>query len=188
MPVDTSMFKNGIRFMLDGEPVQLTYFQHVKPGKGPAFVRCKVKYLKTGRNVEKTFRAGEKFDDANIENKSVQYLYNDGTDYIFMDNDTYDQFPFSPEVVGDDAKFLLENMEVAVMFFDGAPINIELPAHVVYTITHTEPGLKGDTSTNTLKPATIETGATINVQLFINEGDRIKVDTRTGEYVERVKD
>lgn len=187
MPVDTSDFRNGIRFMLDGEPVEITYFQHVKPGKGGAFVRSKVRYLRSGRNVEKTFRAGEKFPDAPIEMRTVQYLYNDGSDYIFMDSQSFDQIPFSPDVVGDNSKFLLENMEVSVMFYNDQPINIELPAHVVYTITETEPGLKGDTSTNTLKPAKIETGATVMVQLFINEGDKIKVDTRTGEYVERVK-
>ncbi len=188
MPVDTSAFRNGIRFMLDGEPVEVTYFQHVKPGKGGAFVRSKVRYLRTGRNVEKTFRAGERFPDAPIETRTVQYLYNDGSDYIFMDTQSFDQIPFSPDVMGDGAKWLLENMEVGVMFFDGQPINIDLPAQVVYTVTETEPGLKGDTSTNTLKPAKIETGATVMVQLFINEGDKIKVDTRTGDYVERVKE
>jgi elongation factor P len=187
MPVDTSDFKNGIKFMLDNQPVQLTYFQHVKPGKGGAFVRAKVKYLKNGRNVEKTFRAGEKFPDADIVMKKVQYLYNDGTDYVFMDNDSYDQLPFAPDVVGDAAKFLLENMEVSVMFFEGKPLNIDLPTHVILEVTETEPGMKGDTSSNTLKPATVETGAQINVQLFINVGDKIRVDTRTGEYVERVK-
>ena len=187
MPVDTSDFRNGIRFMLDSEPVEVTYFQHVKPGKGGAFVRSKVKFLRTGRNVEKTFRAGERFPDAPIETKTMQYLYNDGSDYIFMDTQSYDQLPFSPEVLGDDTKWLLENMEVGVMFFNGQPINIELPWQVVYNVVETEPGLKGDTSTNTLKPAKIDTGATVMVQLFINEGDKIKVDTRTGDYIERVK-
>lgn len=187
MAIDTSDFKNGLKFMLDQQPVQLTYFQHVKPGKGGAFVRTKVKYLINGRNVDKTFRAGEKFEEADIEMKRVQYLYNDGTDFVFMDNETFDQLPFSPEVVGDNFKFLLENMEVSVMFYKGNPINIDLPPHVVLEVTETEPGLKGDTTSNTLKPATVETGAQINVQLFINRGDKIRVDTRTGEYIERVK-
>lgn len=188
MPVDTSDFRNGIRFMLENEPVELTYFQHVKPGKGGAFVRSKVRYLRSGRNVEKTFRAGERFPDAPIEMRKMQYLYNDGSDYIFMDTQSYDQVPFAPDVLGDATKWLLENMEVGVMFFHDQPINIELPWQVVYTVVETDPGLKGDTSTNTLKPAKIETGTTVMVQLFVNEGDRIKVDTRTGDYIERVKD
>lgn len=188
MPVDTADFKNGLRFLLENEPVQITYFQHVKPGKGGAFVRTKVRSLISGRTLEKTFRAGEKFADANIEMRTVQYLYNDGTDYNFMDTQSYDQIQFSPEIVGDASKFLMENMEVRVMYFEGKPINIELPAHVVMTVTQTDPGLRGDTSTNVLKPATVETGATFMVQLFINEGDRIKIDTRTGDYVERVKE
>jgi elongation factor P len=187
MAIDTSDFKNGLKFMLDKVPVQLTYFQHVKPGKGGAFVRAKVKYLINGRNVEKTFRAGEKFEEADIEMKTVQYLYNDGTDFVFMDNDSFDQLPFSPEVVGDNAKFLMENMEVSVMFYKSKPINIDLPPHVILEVTETEPGLKGDTASNTLKAATVETGAQIMVQLFINRGDKIRVDTRTGEYIERVK-
>jgi len=188
MPVDTSNFRNGIRFMLDGEPVEVTYFQHVKPGKGGAFVRSKVRFLRSGRNVEKTFRAGERFPDAPIETKTVQYLYNDGTDYIFMDKQSFDQYAFTPEIVGDASKWLLENMEVGVMFFNQQPINIDLPSHVVFTVIETEPGLKGDTSTNTLKPAKLETGASVMVQLFINQGDKIKVDTRTGDYIERVKE
>jgi len=187
MPITTADFKNGLKFKIEGEPVQLTYFQHVKPGKGGAFVRAKVKYLISGRNVEKTFRAGEKFEDAEIVMKKVNYLYNDGSHFVFMDNDSFDQIPFSPEVVGEDARFLIENMEVSAMFYQGKPLNIELPPHVELTVTSTDPGMKGDTTSNTLKPATVETGATFMVQLFIKTGDKIRIDTRTGEYVDRVK-
>ena len=186
MALDTSQFKNGLRIELDGEPFAITYFQHVKPGKGGAFVRTKLKNLRTGRSVEQTFRAGERVDEADVEDKRMQYLYQDGDSAVFMDTQTYDQLPFSREQLGDAQKFLQENMEVDVLFWRGNPLQIELPNFIESEVTKCDPGLKGDTASGATKPATIETGAVLQVPLFVKEGDRIKVDTRTGEYMERV--
>ncbi len=186
MAVDTSQFKNGLRIELDGEPMTITYFQHVKPGKGGAFVRTKVKNLRTGRSFDKTFRAGEKVQEADVEDRRMQYLYQDGESLVFMDTSSYDQIPIQSEQVGDDRRFLKENTEIDVLFWNGKPINIELPAFIEVEITQCDPGLKGDTASNTTKPATIETGAVVQVPLFVKEGERIRVDTRTGAYVERV--
>jgi elongation factor P len=184
--IDTSQFRNGLKIELDGNPFVITYFQHVKPGKGGAFVRTKVKNLLTGKVLERTFRSGEKCEEADVEDRHMQYLYMDGQDRIFMDNRSYDQIPLSGDVIGDASKFLQENMEVEVLFWRGKPVNIELPAFVEAAVTKSDPGLKGDTSSGATKPATIETGAVLHVPLFINEGDVIRVDTRTGEYTERV--
>ena len=186
MAVDTSQFRNGLKIELDGEPFTMVYFQHVKPGKGGAFVRTKVKNLKNGRVLEKTFRSGEKVDEADVEDKRMQYLYRDGEQLIFMDQETYDQLPFSVETVGDSVKYLKENLEVDVMFWRGNPINIELPAFIEAVVSETDPGVKGDTASGATKPATIETGAVVQVPLFIKEGETIRVDTRSGDYVERV--
>ena len=186
MAVDTSNFRNGLKVVLDGEPYVMTYFQHVKPGKGGAFVRTKVKNLRTGRVLEKTFRSGEKIDEADVEDKRMQYLYQDGEQLIFMDQESYDQIPFTAEQIGDDRKYLLENIEVDVVFWQGKPINIELPAFIEAEISQCDPGVKGDTASGATKPATLETGAVIQVPLFIKEGETVRVDTRTGEYVERV--
>ncbi len=186
MAVDTSQFKNGLRIELDGEPFTITYFQHVKPGKGGAFVRTKVKNLLTGRSFEKTFRAGEKVDEADVEDRKMQYLYLDGDALVFMDTSSYDQIPIPAEQVGDDVKFLKENTDVDVLFYKGRPTNVTLPAFIIAEITHCDPGVKGDTASGATKPATIETGATIQVPLFIKEGEKVRVDTRSGEYVERV--
>jgi len=186
MPLDTSSFKNGLKIELDGQPFTITYFQHVKPGKGGAFVRTKVKNLLTGRTVDRTFRAGEKVQEADVEERTMQYLYNDGDSCIFMDTATYDQIPIGDAIIGDSGKFLLENTEVDVLFWRGDPVNIELPAFVEVVITQSDPGLKGDTSSGATKPATVETGAVIQVPLFIKEGEKVRVDTRTGEYCERV--
>ncbi len=186
MAVDTSSFRNGLKIELDGEPFTITYFQHVKPGKGGAFVRTKVKNLKTGRVLDRTFRSGEKVDEADVEDRSMQYLYHDGDSFIFMDNSSYDQVPFSKDQIGDAAKFLKENLEVDVLFWRGNPINIELPSFIEATVTQCDPGVKGDTASGATKPATIETGAVVQVPLFIKEGEVLRVDTRTGEYVERV--
>jgi elongation factor P len=164
----------------------MTYFQHVKPGKGGAFVRTKIKNLRTGRVLDKTFRSGEKVDEAEVEDKRMQFLYMDGEQLVFMDTSTYDQIPFSAEQVGDARKYLKENLDVDVLFWRGKPINIELPSFVEAVVSQTDPGMKGDTASGATKPATIETGAIVQVPLFIKEGEKIRVDTRSGEYVERV--
>ena len=186
MAVDTSQFRNGLKIELDGNPFVITYFQHVKPGKGGAFVRTKVKNLLNGKVLERTFRSGEKCEEPDIEENKLQYLYHDGTDLVFMDTNTYDQIPISSDVIGDAEQLLQENAEVEVLFWRGKPVNIELPAFVEAAVTKSDPGLKGDTSSGATKPATLETGATIQVPLFIKEGDVLRVDTRTREYVERV--
>ena len=186
MVVDTSSFRNGLKIELDGEPYTITYFQHVKPGKGGAFVRTKVKSLKSGKVVDKRFRAGEKVELADIEERRMQYLYQDGESLVFMDNETYDQTPFSADLVGDGAKFLKENLDFDVLFWKGKPLNVDLPNFVEAVITECEPGEKGDTASNVTKPATLETGAVVQVPLFIKPGESIRVDTRSGDYVERV--
>jgi len=186
MATDTSDFRNGLKIELDGEPFTITYFQHVKPGKGGAFVRTKVKNLRTGKVIDKRFRAGEKVELADIEERKMQYLYPEGDSLVFMDNQTYDQTPFTREQVGEDIKYLKENTDVDVLFWNGKPLNVQLPNFIEATITECEPGEKGDTASNVTKPATIETGAAVQVPLFVNEGEKIRVDTRSGEYVERV--
>jgi elongation factor P len=186
MALDTSDFKNGLKIDIDGSPYVIVYFQHVKPGKGGAFVRTKIKNLLNGKSVDKTFRSGEKVKEADVEEKTMQYLYKDGDNYIFMDTRDYDQIPITDEVIGDCAKFLLENAEVDVLFWKGNPVNIVLPSFVEITIRQSDPGVKGDTSSGATKPATLETGAVIQVPLFLKEGEKVRVDTRTGEYCERV--
>ena len=186
MAVDTSQFRNGLKLEIDGEPYTITYFQHVKPGKGGAFVRTKIKNLRTGRTLDRTFRAGERVELAEVEDKRMQYLYQDGDSLVFMDTESYDQIPFSREQVGDAVEYLKENLEVDVVFWKGNPINIELPSFIEAAIAQTDPGVKGDTASGATKPATLETGAVVQVPLFIKEGEVIRVDTRTGEYVERV--
>jgi len=186
MSVDTSQFRNGLKIELDGEPFSIVFFQHVKPGKGGAFVRTKVKNLKTGRVLDRTFRAGEKVEEADVAERTMQYLYQDGDQLVFMDTSTYDQIPFSLEQVGQARKYLKENLEVEVLFWRERPINIELPSFIEAVVTRTDPGLKGDTASGATKPATLETGAVVQVPLFVKEGDRLRVDTRTDEYVERL--
>ena len=186
MAVDTSQFHNGLKLEVDGEPFTMVYFQHVKPGKGGAFVRTKLKNLRTGRVLDKTFRSGEKVEEAEVEEKKMQYLYQDGDQLVFMDSETYDQIPFSAEQVGDSRKYLKENLDIDVVFWKGNPISIELPAFVEVVVSQCDPGLKGDTASGATKPATLETGAVVQVPLFVKEGEKIRVDTRSGEYVERV--
>jgi elongation factor P len=186
MAIATSEFKNGLKIEIDGVPYTIVYFQHVKPGKGGAFVRTKIKNLKNGKVVDKTFRAGEKVDQPDVEDRKMQYLYSDGESLIFMDTNTYDQFPFSKEQVGDALKYLTENLDVDVLFWNGKPINIELPPFIEAPIIRCDPGMKGDTAQGGTKPATVETGAVVMVPLFLKEGERIRIDTRSGEYVERV--
>jgi len=186
MAVDTSQFRNGLKVEIDGEPYVMIYFQHVKPGKGGAFVRTKIKHLRTGRVLERTFRSGERLDEAEVEDKKMQYLYQDGEQFIFMDQESYDQIPFTKEQIGDARKYLKENLDVDVVFWRGKPINIELPPFIIAVVSQCDPGLKGDTASGSTKPATLETGAVVQVPLFIKEGESIRVDTRTNVYVERV--
>ena len=186
MALDTSQFRNGLKIELDGERLSIVYFQHVKPSKGGAFVRTKVKNLRTGRVLDRRFRAGEKVDEADIEDRRLQYLYRDGDQLVFMDSKSYEQIPFSAEQVGEARKFLTENLDVDVLFWRGKPLNVELPNFIEAVITECEPGEKGDTASNVTKPATLETGAVVQVPLFVKEGTTIRVDTRSGEYVERV--
>ena len=182
----TNDLKNGMVLNIDGQLWTVIEFQHVKPGKGPAFVRTKLKNVTSGKTLDKTFNAGVKVDTANVDKRTMQYLYNDGSDYIFLDGDTYDQISVSPDIVGDAAKYLLENQDALVARHDGNVLFIELPASVVLEITYTEPGLQGDRSTGGTKPATVETGAEIQVPLFLETGTKIKVDTRDGSYLGRV--
>ncbi len=179
-------FRNGVTFELEGNVFQIVEFQHVKPGKGAAFVRTKLKNVITGGVVERTFRPTEKMPKAHIDRRDFEYLYSDGDLYYFMDTETYEQMPLSAEQLGDSLKFVKENMVVKVLSYKGSIFGIEPPTFVELVVSATEPGFKGDTSTGAVKPATLETGATINVPLFIDQGETIRVDTRTGEYMERV--
>ncbi|MFM7146187.1 MAG: elongation factor P [Actinomycetales bacterium] len=182
----TNDLKNGLVLNLDGQLWTVVEFQHVKPGKGGAFVRTKLKNVLSGKVVDKTFNAGVKVDTANVDKREMQYLYRDGDDWVFMDATTYDQLPVPSNVVGSAADYLLENQSANVAIHDGSALYVELPASVELTITYTEPGLQGERSTGGTKPATLETGATINVPLFIEQGTRVKVDTRDGSYLGRV--
>ena len=179
-------FKNGITIEYDGKICQIIEFQHVKPGKGAAFVRTKLKDIKSGGVVETTFRPTEKFENAHIDRKDMQYLYEDGDLYYFMDTETYDQVALNSETVGDALKFVKENEMCKICSHNGSVFSVEPPLFVELEITETEPGFKGDTATGASKPATVETGATVAVPLFVNQGDKIKIDTRTGEYLSRV--
>ena len=179
-------FRNGITLEIDGSIFQIIEFQHVKPGKGAAFVRTKLKNIISGGVVEKTFRPTEKFPQARIDRKDMQYLYSDGDLYHFMDVETYDQVALNEETIGDALKFVKENDMCKVCSHNGNVFAIEPPLFVELEITDTEPGFKGDTATGATKPATVETGATVSVPLFVNLGDKIKIDTRTGEYLSRV--
>jgi elongation factor P len=187
MTASTADFRKGLKIELEGEPYIIADFLHVKPGKGGAFVRTKLKSLVTGNVIDRTFRSGEKVQTPALEEKNMQYLYQEGEAYHFMDNDTYEQFTLTGAQLGTDSNFLQENVEVKILFHNSKPIGVELPLFVELTIVQTEPGVKGDTATGGSKPATVETGAVIQVPLFLSEGDVIKVDTRTGEYIERVK-
>ncbi len=178
-------FRKGMTFEVNGEPVVVVDFQHVKPGKGAAFVRTKYKSLLTGATRETTFNPSEKFPKAHIETKEMQYLYNDGDLYYFMDNETYDQIPLQYELVEDSIKYIKENDSVMLKFYKGQCFVVEAPNFVILEVTETEPGVKGDTASNVTKKAVLETGAVVNVPLFVNEGDKVKVDTRTDEYLSR---
>ena len=187
MSVSTNDFKNGMTIELDGTLFQIIEFQHVKPGKGGAFVRTKLRNVKTGAVIERTFNAGVKVDQAIVERKDYQYLYPETEDFVFMDLQSYEQIHVPRVLVGDAADYLVEGAEAQVALHEGVPITVDLPASMVLTIVKCDPGAKGDTRTGALKPATLETGAVVNVPLFVEEGEQIKVDTRSGEYIERVK-
>ena len=184
---DTSDIRKGLKFEMDGDPYTVLDFQFVKPGKGNAFTRCKIKNLATGAVMDRTWRSGEKLNEVSLEERRMQHLYQNEEGFHFMDQQNYEQFALSAEVVGDDAKYLLEELEIMILLHNGKPISLTLPNFVELEVMKTEPGMKGDTVTGGRKPATMNTGAVINVPLFIDRGEKLKIDTRTGEYVERVK-
>ncbi|MHB1925903.1 MAG: elongation factor P [Leptospirillum sp.] len=183
----TNEFRNGARLELDGEPYIIVEFQHVKPGKGGAFVRTRLKSLKAGNVIDRTFRSGEKFDEPDIEEKTMQFLYAEGSDYIFMDTENYEQLSLSKSELGDRVFYLKEQMIANILYYRGKAITVELPLFVELKITETDPARKGDTASGGSKPAKLETGAVVKVPFHLQEGDIIKVDTRTGDYIERVK-
>jgi elongation factor P len=185
MQVSTAEFKKGLKIQFDGEPYSIVDFQHVKPGKGGAFVRTKLKHMRLGRVIDNTFRAGEKVELVDFDEKRMQYLYKDDG-YHFMDLDTYDQIALSSDQVGEARDFLKENTEVEILFIDQNPVSVELPNFIELQIVKTDPGIRGDTASGGSKPARLETGAVVQVPLFLNEGDVVKVDTRSGEYLGRV--
>jgi elongation factor P len=184
----TNDLKNGLVLNIDNQLWSVVEFQHVKPGKGPAFVRTKLKNVLSGKVVDKTFNAGVKVETATVDKRDMQYLYKDGDDFVFMDSNTYDQLTIPAATVGDAAHFMLENQQAIVAVHEGSPLYVELPTSVVLEITYTEPGLQGDRSTGGTKPATVETGYEIAVPLFLEAGTRVKIDTRTGDYLGRVND
>ena len=183
---DTPDFRNGFTMLIDSEIFSIAEFQHVKPGKGSAFVRTKLKNMKTGAVLDRTFRSGDKVDEVRLEKREMQYLYSEGDTYYFMDLDTYEQTPVEQSVIGDEAGLLKESENAYLLVAREEVIGVDLPNFVALTVTHAEPGVKGDTATGAVKPATLETGYVVQVPLFINQGDILKIDTRTGHYVERV--
>ena len=185
--ISASDFRNGVTFDMDGKVMQIVEFQHVKPGKGAAFVRVKMKNVMTGAVTETTFNPTAKYPTAYIERKKLEYSYNDGGIYYFMDLETYDMTAVNASELSDGFKFVKENEECTILSYNGNVFSVEPPNFVTLEVTKTDPGFKGDTATNVTKPATVETGAEIKVPLFINEGDKIVIDTRTGEYLERAK-
>ena len=182
----TNDLKNGLVLNIDGQLWTVTEFQHVKPGKGGAFVRTTLKNVMSGKVVDRTFNAGTKVETANVDKRDMTFLYREGEDFIFMDGDTYDQIPVSAATVGGNSAYLLDNAQATVAVHDGVPLFIELPTSVELVISHTDPGLQGDRSTGGTKPATVETGAEIQVPLFVSTGEKVKVDTRDGRYLGRV--
>jgi elongation factor P len=185
--MDTSDIRKGLKIMMDGQPYIVVDFQFVKPGKGQAFTRTKMKNLLTGGNLERNIRSGEKLEPADVEDRTLQYIYPDGDAFVFMNANSGEQLTVQKDVVAEAADFLIDGIDVTITLYKGNPVSVSLPPHVTVQITETEPGVKGDTATNVTKPATISTGAIVNVPLFINEGEWIKVDTRTKSYLERVK-
>jgi elongation factor P len=185
MTVTTSELKKGITIMLEGEMYKVTDWSHNKQGRGSANVRLQLKNLRTGSNIERTFQAGAKFDDVRLDRRELQFMYSDGDEYHFMDPETYEQVSLRADMLGESVNYMVENENVEVLMNGDTFVDIDLPAAVVLAVTSSEPGVRGDTATGATKPATLVTGLTINVPLFVNEGDRVKVDTRTGKYLER---
>lgn len=183
--IPTSQFRNGLKVELDGEPFIIVEFQHVKPGKGGAFVRTRLKSLKSGLVQDRTFRSGEKLQRPDLEERKMQFLYQDDGQWHFMDTATYEQIFLTADHLGDEKNYLQENVVISALFHKGQPIGVQLPIFVDLTITKTDPGFRGDTATGATKPATLETGFVVQVPLFLNEGERVRIDTRTGEYNER---
>ena len=184
---DTSEIRKGLKFEMDGDPFTVLDFQFVKPGKGNAFTRCKIKNLVTGAVMDRTWRSGEKLKEASLDEREMQFLYQDEEGFHFMDQQSYEQHALPADVVGDDAKYLLEGLGIMILTHNAKPISLTLPNFVELEVVETDPGVKGDTVTGGRKPATMNTGAVINVPLFIDRGEKLRIDTRTGEYVERVK-
>ena len=185
--ISTADFRNGSRLMVDGEPYYIVEFQHVKPGKGGAFVRTKLKSFKTGNVIDKTFRSGERFDEPNLEERDMQFLYAAGDTYTFMDTETFEQFSYEKKQLGENADLLKENMVAKVLLYEHKPIAVELPIFIELKVVEAEPGVRGDTASGGSKPAVVETGAVIKVPLYLEPGVVIRIDTRTREYVERVR-
>lgn len=183
--ISANDFRTGVTIELEGEIYSVVEFLHVKPGKGAAFVRSKLRNIRTGTVLERTFRAGERVARAHIELKQMQYLYSSGEEYFFMDTETYDQVSIVAQDLGDAPKYLLENMTIGIQFYQGQAVGVDLPAAVVLEVTETEPGFRGDTAQGATKPAVLQTGITVQVPLFVDQGERIRVDTRTGEYLSR---
>lgn len=184
---ETSDIRKGLRIEIDGTPFQVIEFQFVKPGKGTAFTRTKIRNIITGAVLDRTFKTGEKLKPADTEDRAMQYLYNDGNEFHFMDNSSYEQISLESDIIGDAANYLIEEMNINIGFFNGKPIGLTLPNFVTMAVVETSPGEKGNTVTGATKPASLITGYTVNVPLFIKQGEHLKIDTRTGEYVERVK-
>ena len=185
--ISTAEFRNGARIALEKVPYSIVEFQHVKPGKGGAFVRTKLKNVKTGQVLDRTFRSGEKFDEPDLDECTVQFLYASGASYTFMDMSSYEQFTYEKAQLGDNADLLKEETQVEMVLFEGAPISVALPIFMALKVVETDPGVRGDTASGGTKPAVLETGATVKVPLYLEVGEVIKVDTRTREYVERVR-
>lgn len=181
----TSDFKKGLKLLIDGQPFSVVDFQHVKPGKGNQFTRTKLKNMITGTNLEKTYKSGEKFEVPDVMTRDCSFLYKEESGYVFMDKENYEQYIMSQDATGESANFLTENMEVTILFFNGRAIGVDVPNSVFLKVAQTDPGVKGDRVTGATKPATLETGYVVNVPLHITEGDVLKIDSRTGEYIER---
>ncbi len=184
--VNTNQFKNGMHIELEGSPWRIVEFQHVKPGKGGAFVRTKLKNVRNGAVIDRTYRADEKLEQAIIDKREMQFLYRESDDYVFMDTDNYDQIHVAPVALGDAANYMVEQAIAIIAFYQGDIVSVEIPASVELSVTETEPGMQGDRVSGARKPATLETGLVLQVPLFINPGDRVKVDTRSGDYITRV--
>ncbi len=183
---DTTDIRKGLKIILDGQPYSVVEFQFVKPGKGQAFTRTRLKNIQTGSVIDRTFKSGEKLEPADVEERSMTFIYPEGDSFVFMDQHSGEQVSINEDQIGDSKQFLIDGLAVDVVFFKGQPIDVSLPPHVVIQVTNSDPGVRGDTASNVTKPATLTTGAVVQVPLFINEGEWIKVDSRTGQYMERV--